>query len=54
MHFYLLKKGVSQYFCPYVFGDELLAQGLHLKSNKRCSAGIRTWLSANIVINTCY
>ncbi len=29
-----------------VFGDEFLAQGLHLKSLQRCSAGIRTWLSA--------
>ncbi len=28
-----------------VFGDEFLAQGLHLKSHQRCSAGIRTWLS---------
>ncbi len=27
-----------------VFGDEFLAQGLHLKSHQRCSAGIRTWL----------
>ncbi len=23
-----------------VFGDEFLAQGLHLKSHQRCSAGI--------------
>ncbi len=30
-----------------VFGDEFLAQGLHLKSHQRCSAGIRTWLSAD-------
>ncbi len=30
-----------------VFGDECLAQGLHLKSHQRCSAGIRTWLSAD-------
>ncbi len=29
-----------------VFGDEFLAQGLHLKSHQRCSAGIRTGLSA--------
>ncbi len=29
-----------------VFGDEFLAQGLHLKSHQRCSAGIGTWLSA--------
>ncbi len=28
-----------------VFGDEFLAQRLHLKSNQRCSAGIRTCLS---------
>ncbi len=30
-----------------VFGDEFLAQGLHLKSHQRCSAGIRTWVSAD-------
>ncbi len=30
-----------------VFGDEFLAQCLHLKSHQRCSAGIRTWLSAD-------
>ncbi len=30
-----------------VFGDEFLAQGLHLKSHQRCSARIRTWLSAD-------
>ncbi len=30
-----------------MFGDEFLAQGLHLKSHQRCSAGIRTWLSAD-------
>ncbi len=30
-----------------VFGDEFLALGLHLKSHQRCSAGIRTWLSAD-------
>ncbi len=29
-----------------VFGDEFLAQGLHLKSQQRSSAGIRTWLYA--------
>ncbi len=28
----------------FVFGDEFLAQGLHLKW---CSDGIRTWLSAD-------
>ncbi len=27
-----------------VFGDTFLAQGLHLKSHQKCSAGIRTWL----------
>ncbi len=27
-------------FCELVFGDEFLAQGLHLKSHTRCSAGI--------------
>ncbi len=30
-----------------VFGDEFLAQGLQLQSHQRCSAGIRTWLSAD-------
>ncbi len=30
-----------------VFDDEFLAEGLHLKSHQRCSAGIRTWLSAD-------
>ncbi len=30
-----------------VFGDEFLAQGLHLKSHQRFSAGIRTCLSAD-------
>ncbi len=30
-----------------VFGDEFLAQGLYLKSHQRCSAGIRTCLSAD-------
>ncbi len=30
-----------------VFGGEFLAQGLHLKSHQRCSAGIMTWLSAD-------
>ncbi len=29
------------------FGNEFLAQGLHVKSHQRCSAGIRTWLSAD-------
>ncbi len=48
------KEGVSQYFCPYnectshwCLADTFLAQGLHLKSHQRCSAGIRTWLSAD-------
>ncbi len=43
VHFSVLKKGVSQYFCLYsvmykslVFGDEFLAQGLHLQSHQRC------------------
>ncbi len=27
--------------------DEFLAQGLHLKSHQKCSAGIRTGLSAD-------
>ncbi len=30
-----------------VFGDEFLSQVLHLKSHQRCSAGIRTCLSAD-------
>ncbi len=30
-----------------MFGDTFLAQGLHLKSHQRCSAGFRTWLSAD-------
>ncbi len=30
-----------------MFGDEFLAQGLHLKSQQMSSAGIRTWLSAD-------
>ncbi len=30
-----------------VFSDEFLAQGLYLKSHQRCSAGIRTCLSAD-------
>ncbi len=52
--FSLLKEVASQYFCPYnecykslVFGDEFLVQVCHLKSHQRCSAGIRTWLSAD-------
>ncbi len=32
---------------PLVFGDEFLAQGLHLQSHQRCSAGIRTWFYAD-------
>ncbi len=32
---------------PLVFGDEFLAQGLHVKSHQRRSAEIRTWLSAD-------
>ncbi len=34
-------------YMSLVFGDEFLAQGLHLKSHQRCSAGIRTWLFAD-------
>ncbi len=30
-----------------VSGDAFLAQGLHVKSQQRCSAGIRTCLSAD-------
>ncbi len=30
-----------------VFDDEFLTQGLDLKSHQKCSAGIRTWLSAD-------
>ncbi len=30
-----------------VFGDVFMAQGLHLKSHQKCSAGIRTCLSAD-------
>ncbi len=30
-----------------VFGDEFLAQGLHLQSHQRCSAVIRTWFYAD-------
>ncbi len=33
--------------CVLMFDDEFLAQGLHLKSHQRCSAGIRTCLSAD-------
>ncbi len=49
--FSLLKKGCPSTFVhimkSLVFGDEFLAQGLHLKSHQRCSAWIRTWLSAD-------
>ncbi len=31
-----------------VFGDEFLAQGLHLQSHQRCSTGIRTWFYADM------
>ncbi len=31
----------------YWWIDEFVAQGLHLKSHQRCSAGIRIWLSAD-------
>ncbi len=30
-----------------MFGDEFLAQGLHLKSHQKCSAGIMTRLAAD-------
>ncbi len=30
-----------------VFSDGFLSQGLHLKSHQKCSAGIRTCLSAD-------
>ncbi len=33
--------------CVLMFDDEFLAQGLHLKSHQRCSAGFRTWLSVD-------
>ncbi len=33
-----------------VFGDEFWAQGLHLKSHQRCSAGIRTWFYVDQVL----
>ncbi len=51
--FFSSEEGVSQYFCPHneckslVFGDEFLAQGLHLKSHQRCSAWISTWFSVD-------
>ncbi len=32
----------STQYKSFVFGDSFLAQGLHLKSHERCSAGIRT------------
>ncbi len=38
---------VSHMYKSLVFGDEFLAQGLHLKSHQRCSAGISSWLSAD-------
>ncbi len=38
---------VSHIYKLLVFGDEFLAQCLHLNSHQRCSAGIRTWLSAD-------
>ncbi len=48
----VLKNFISTSIPPHmykslVFGDEVLAQGLHLKSHQKCSAGIRTWLSAD-------
>ncbi len=38
---------LEEFPSPLVFGDEFLAQGLHLKSHQRCSAGIRTWFYAD-------
>ncbi len=38
---------VSHMCKSLVFGDEFLAQGLHVKSHQRCSAEIRTCLSAD-------
>ncbi len=45
----LLMKGLTTLVISksLVFGDEFLAQGLHLKSHQRCSAGIWTCLSAD-------
>ncbi len=40
---------VSHMYKSLVFGDSFLAQGLHLKSHQRYSAGIRTWLSADLL-----
>ncbi len=52
--FSLLKKGVSQYLCPYnectshwCLVMNFLAQGLYLKSHQKSSAGIRTWFSGD-------
>ncbi len=38
---------VSHMYMSLVFGDDCLAQGLHLMSHQRCSAGIRTSLSTD-------
>ncbi len=46
MQLYVIVIFYDEYVCT-LFGDEFLAQGLHLKSLQRCSAGIRTWLSAD-------
>ncbi len=39
--------GCIHMYKSLVFGDEFLAQGLHFKSHQKCSAGIRTCLSAD-------
>ncbi len=41
------KNDCTHMYMSLVYGDEFLAHGLHLKSHQRCSAGIRTWLSAD-------
>ncbi len=38
---------VSHMYKSFMFGDAFLAEDLHLKSHQRCSAGIRTCLSAD-------
>ncbi len=38
---------VYHMYKSFVFGDEFLAQDLHLKSHQRSSTGIRTWLSSD-------
>ncbi len=46
MQLYVIVMFYDEHVCT-LFGDEFLAQGLHLKSHQMCSAGIRTWLSAD-------